>query len=81
MCEGGIGKSVPMITEACRVMTNSDSEGQVMPSDEVYFSNCFEVCRIPYDPLYHQQKIKNSVILQEMVTFHFASGNVSNVHA
>ena len=33
-CEGGIGKSVPMITEACRVMTNGDPEGQVMPNDD-----------------------------------------------
>ena len=35
-CEGGIGKSVPRITdwhyEACRVMTISDHEGQIFLS-------------------------------------------------
>ena len=36
-CEGGIGKSVPRITdwqyEACRVMTNSDPEGRIFLYD------------------------------------------------
>ena len=35
-CEGGIGKSVPRITdwhhEACRVMTNGDCKGQILLS-------------------------------------------------
>ena len=36
LCEGGIGNSVPRIAvwhhEACRVMTNSDPEGQIFLS-------------------------------------------------
>ena len=31
-CEGGIEKSAPIITVACRVMTNGDPEGRVFLS-------------------------------------------------
>ena len=31
-CEGWIEKSVPRITEACRVMSNGDHEGQIFLS-------------------------------------------------